>query len=53
VTEIATEGSNAAITGLKAGDVVAVTGFDKIQDGTLVAVLGGYPGERGSGGGGQ
>ena len=53
VTEIATEGSNAAVTGLKAGDVVAITGFDKIQDGTLVAVLGGYPGERASGGGGQ
>jgi len=53
VTEIATEGNNAAISGLEAGDVVAITGFDKIQDGTRVAVLGGSPGERGSGGGGQ
>jgi multidrug efflux system membrane fusion protein len=39
VTEIATEGNNAAISGLKAGDVVATTGFDKIQDGTQVTVL--------------
>jgi len=53
VTEIATEGNNAAISGLEAGDVVAITGFDKIQDGARVAVLGGYAGERGSGGSGQ
>jgi multidrug efflux system membrane fusion protein len=39
VTEIATEGDSAAVEGLHAGDVVATTGFDKIQDGTRVAVL--------------
>ena len=39
VTEIATEGEDAAVEGLQAGDVVATTGFDKIQDGTCVAVL--------------
>lgn len=39
VTEVATEGENAAINGLQAGDVVATTGFDKIQDGTRVASL--------------
>ena len=39
VTEIATEGGDAAISGLHEGDVVAVTGFDKIQDGTRIAVL--------------
>ena len=39
VSEIATEGESAAVEGLHAGDVVATTGFDKIQDGTRVAVL--------------
>jgi multidrug efflux system membrane fusion protein len=39
VTEIATEGETAAVEGLQAGDVVATSGFDKIQDGTRVAVL--------------
>jgi len=39
VTEIATEGDNAAVVGLQPGDVVAITGFDKIQDGTRVAVV--------------
>ena len=39
VTEIATEGDDAAVSGLHEGDVVAVTGFDKIQDGTGIAVL--------------
>ncbi len=41
VAEVGTEGDDAAITGLQAGDVVAITGFDKIQDGTRVAVLNG------------
>jgi multidrug efflux system membrane fusion protein len=53
VTEIATEGNNAAVSGLKAGDVVAITGFDKIQDGTRVTRPGGSSGERASGGDGQ
>jgi membrane fusion protein, multidrug efflux system len=39
ITEIATEGDTAAVKGLQLGDVVAITGFDKIQDGTRVAVL--------------
>lgn len=39
VTEIATEGETAAVEGLQAGAVVATSGFDKIQDGTRVAVL--------------
>jgi len=53
VTEIATEGNNASVSGLKAGDFVAITGFDKIQDGTRVTVQGGASGERVSGGGGR
>jgi len=39
VNEIATERDDAAVSGLREGDVVAVTGFDKIQDGTRIAVL--------------
>ena len=39
VTEIATEGDSVAVDGVQPGDVVAITGFDKIQDGTAVAVL--------------
>lgn len=39
VTEIATEGDSAAVDGVQAGDVIAISGFDKIQDGTSVAVL--------------
>ncbi|MGO9337636.1 MAG: efflux RND transporter periplasmic adaptor subunit [Terracidiphilus sp.] len=39
VDEIATEGDDDAVSGLHEGDVVAVTGFDKIQDGTRIAVL--------------
>ena len=39
VTEIATEGDNSAVDGLQLGDVVAISGFDKIQDGTRVAIL--------------
>ena len=53
VTEVATEGYNEAISGLEVGDVVAITGFDKIQEGTRVAVLGSSSGERPSGGSGQ
>ena len=39
VTEIATEGGDAAVEGLQPGDSVAITGFDKIEDGTRVAIL--------------
>lgn len=39
VKEIATEADNAAVDGVQVADVVAISGFDKIQDGTNVAVL--------------
>jgi multidrug efflux system membrane fusion protein len=38
ITELTTEGDNAAITGLNPGDVVSVTGFDKLQDGSKVNI---------------
>jgi len=46
VTEIASEEDNAAVSGLHDGDVVAITGFDKIQDGVRVAVLNNLPAAR-------
>lgn len=39
VREIATEGDESAVSGLAEGESVAVTGFDKIQDGTQVTIL--------------
>jgi multidrug efflux system membrane fusion protein len=39
ITEIANDAETAAVTGLQTGDVVATTGFDKIQDGTPVTIL--------------
>jgi membrane fusion protein, multidrug efflux system len=53
VSEIATEGNKAAISGIQSDDVVAITGFDKIQDGTRVAVPVDSSGEPSSRGGGQ
>jgi len=53
VSEIATEGNNAAISGIQSGDVVAITGFDKIQDGARVAVPADSSGEPSSRGGSQ
>jgi len=53
VSEIAAEGNNAAISGIQSGDVVAITGFDKIQDGTRVAASAGSSGEPSSKGGGR
>jgi multidrug efflux system membrane fusion protein len=38
VTEIATEGDSSALDGLTAGEVVAITGFDKLDDGARVNV---------------
>jgi multidrug efflux system membrane fusion protein len=35
-----TDGNVTAVEGLKAGDVVAVDGFDKLQNGAKVAVRG-------------
>ena len=50
VNEIATEGGDVAVSGLHEGDVVAVTGFDKIQDGTRIAVLDTRPAVSGASG---
>ena len=50
IGEIATEGDDAAVSGLHEGDVVAVTGFDKIQDGTRIAVLNTRPAANGASG---
>ena len=38
VTELSTENDMAALTGVVDGDVVSVTGFDKLQDGSKVTV---------------
>jgi multidrug efflux system membrane fusion protein len=38
VTIGTTDGGNAAVQGVKSGDVVAITGFDKLQDGVKVSV---------------
>jgi multidrug efflux system membrane fusion protein len=38
VTQLSTEENVAAVTGVKAGDVVSVTGFDKLLDGSKVNV---------------
>lgn len=38
VTELSTEGNVAAVTGINAGEVVSVTGFDKLLDGSKVNV---------------
>jgi multidrug efflux system membrane fusion protein len=40
VTTGTTDGNVTAVQGLKAGDVVAVDGFDKLQSGAKVAVRG-------------
>lgn len=39
VKEVATEGESAAIIGVQDGETVAISGFDKIQDGSHIAVL--------------
>jgi multidrug efflux system membrane fusion protein len=38
VTIGTTDGGNAAVQGVKPGDVLAITGFDKLQDGVKVSV---------------
>jgi multidrug efflux system membrane fusion protein len=38
VTIGTTDGGNAAVQGVKSGDVIAITGFDKLQDGVKVSV---------------
>jgi multidrug efflux system membrane fusion protein len=38
ITELSTDGKNTAVIGLKAGERVALSGFDKLEDGTSVTV---------------
>jgi multidrug efflux system membrane fusion protein len=38
ITEQSTDGKSTAVIGLKAGEMVALSGFDKLQDGTSVTV---------------
>jgi multidrug efflux system membrane fusion protein len=38
ITELTSDGDVSAIEGINAGDVVSITGFDKLQDGTSVVV---------------
>ena len=40
INELTTEGDNAAVTGVNPGDVVSITGFDKLQDGSKVNIQG-------------
>jgi multidrug efflux system membrane fusion protein len=40
ITELTSDGSVSAVQGLAAGDVVAITGFDKLQDGAKITVQG-------------
>jgi membrane fusion protein, multidrug efflux system len=49
VTVTVTEGDRAAVTGIKAGDTLVTDGFEKLQDGTRVAVKQpGAPGKAGA-----
>jgi membrane fusion protein, multidrug efflux system len=48
VTVGTTDGSTSAVQGIKPGDVVALTGFDKLQDGAKVTVRNGQGGGNGS-----
>jgi multidrug efflux system membrane fusion protein len=38
ITEQSTDGKSTAVIGLKTGEMVALSGFDKLQDGTAVTV---------------
>ncbi|QHN03978.1 efflux RND transporter periplasmic adaptor subunit [Granulicella sp. WH15] len=38
ITELTTEGPTSAVQGINTGDVVAITGFDKLQDGQQITV---------------
>ncbi len=40
ITELTSDGDISAIQGLNEGDTVAITGFDKLQDGTSVTIEG-------------
>jgi len=49
VTQGTTDGETAAVTGINPGTVVAVTGFDKLQNGASVAIHKGGQGIAGAG----
>jgi multidrug efflux system membrane fusion protein len=38
IVEKTTDGTVSAVEGLKEGDTVSITGFDKLQDGTKVTI---------------
>jgi multidrug efflux system membrane fusion protein len=40
ITELTSDGDLSAIQGVNEGDTLAITGFDKLQDGTRVIVEG-------------
>jgi len=46
VTAGTTDGNVTAVDGIKAGDVIAVDGFDKLQNGVKVTVRGSSEGRR-------
>jgi multidrug efflux system membrane fusion protein len=48
VTVGTTDGNTSAVQGIKPGDVVALTGFDKLQDGAKVTIRNGQGGANGS-----
>lgn len=52
ISEQSGDGKNTAVTGLKPGELVAVSGFDRLQDGTSVAVAQGNQGAGSTSGGG-
>jgi multidrug efflux system membrane fusion protein len=54
ITPGAADNDSTSVQGIKPGDVVAINGFDKLQDGAKVAVRkGGGDGSGGAGGGGN
>ncbi len=52
VTVGTTDGNTSEVQGIKPGDVVALTGFDKLQDGAKVTIRNGQGGGNGSKNGG-
>jgi multidrug efflux system membrane fusion protein len=53
VTLGTTDGTSTVVQGINPGDVIAVNGFDKLQDGIKVTTRGGGQGSGGQGSGGQ
>jgi multidrug efflux system membrane fusion protein len=51
IKEGVTDGGNTAVTGINAGDVVANSGFEKLQEGSKVSTHAGGTGGSGGGGG--